>query len=118
MIDDGSLWMPPPAAALEAENDLSSEQRAWLSDRFVPHPGRTVMDPVVMGEPIMNQPVVYVATAPDGDDPLDTLPPELQGGCPAGWTMRTLDGGHWPMVTKPQELTLLISEACCHDNQA
>lgn len=105
------LWDPPPAAALEGEADLASTHRRMLGERFVAHPGRTVLDPAVLSRPITRQPVTYIATAATGDDPRADLPPELAAGVPARWEVRAMTGGHWPMLTRVEELSMSLDEA-------
>ncbi len=108
---DGMLWKPPPRDGLEQEPDLSDEQRNWLSTRFVPHPGRTVLDPASMSRPITEQCVTFIATAGTGSDPLDDLPPEFDNGTPDRWQLRAMHGGHWPMLTDPDTLLDHLTEA-------
>ncbi|MBR7744000.1 alpha/beta hydrolase [Phycicoccus sp. BSK3Z-2] len=103
--DDGDLWAAPPAEALEMETDLDPSQRQWLLDGFVPHPGRTVLDPAVMVRPVTSRPATFVA------DAADDLPPELAAGPPEGWTLEVVGGGHWPMLTRPEALDRVLREA-------
>lgn len=110
IVHDGMLWAPPPAAALAMEPDLEATRRQWLLDRFVAHPGRTVLDPATMTRPITEQPVTFVATAPTGTDPRSDLPVELTSRLPGLWRLATLSGGHWPMVTVPGQLATIIHE--------
>lgn len=109
--DDGMLWAPPPGPALEAESDLTPEHRRLLASRFVDHPGRTVLDPAKLSRPVTDQPVTFIASAATGSDPLGDLPPELQDGVPPRWQVRSMSGGHWPMLTNPDELVAHLDEA-------
>lgn len=109
IVADGMLWAPPPPAALQLDPALDARQRAWLLERFVPHPGRTVLDPAQLERPITDQRGTYVTDAPmDGDLPAG-LPPELSTAGSA-WTVKRLGSGHWPMLTNRAELTQLLHD--------
>jgi pimeloyl-ACP methyl ester carboxylesterase len=108
VVDAGYLWAAPPIEALAMESDMSESQQRWLHDRFVPHPGHTVLDPAVMRRPVATQRATYIATASTGTDPTASLPPMLGETIPASWTLRTMSGGHWPMVTRPDELASVV----------
>lgn len=108
--ESGLLWDPPPAAALEAESALTAQQRRYLGERFVPHPGRTVLDPVSMGRPVTEQPVTFVSTQGGDADPLDAIGAELRDQV-GDWHLEALDGGHWPMLTRPVEIVDVIDRA-------
>lgn len=112
ILDNGRVWEPPPAEGLPEIGDLSESDARWLSENFTPHPGGTVLDEVRLQTPITDQALTFVATGPEGEDPMASLPPELSASTPERWTLRTLTSGHWPMVSKPEQLVeLLISEA-------
>lgn len=112
ILDNDLAWAPPPAEGLAAIGDLSEDDREWLADNLVDHPGNTVLDEVRMNAPITEQSLTFVATAPEGEDPLAELPPELAGTVPKRWRLRTMASGHWPTLSKPDELVaLLIEEA-------
>lgn len=106
----GLLWAPPPHEALADETDLRPRDRDWPSARFVPHPGRTVLDPATMTRPVTEQDVIFVATALLGTDPHADLPPEVTGTMPNRWRLRTLTGGHWPMFSAPNALQAVLEE--------
>ncbi|MEE8599724.1 alpha/beta fold hydrolase [Euzebya tangerina] len=112
------LWAPPPPGALEHEAALSSQQRRWLSQRFVPHPGRTVLDPAAMSAPITAQDVTFVASSAPGSDPSDDLPPEVVDGLPDGWDVRTMNGGHWPMLSDPDGLAQILIDSATRSANA
>lgn len=111
ICNDGMLWAPPPGPALKAERDLTPPCRRWLTSRFVAHPGRTVLDPAALSRPVTDQPVTFIASAPTGSDPRAYLPPELRGQTPPPWQLRTMTGGHWPMLTNPDDLVAHLHEA-------
>lgn len=103
--DDGLLWAAPLAGMLDNEPDLTARQRAWLVERFVPHPGLTVLDPAVMSRPVTEQPVIFVA------DTAHELPSELRGDQPSEWRLEVIGGGHWPMMTRADDVYALLVDA-------
>lgn len=104
----GGRWLPPTAEDLSYEPDLSPEQRAWLTERFVAHPGRTVREPLTLRRPLSTQPTTYITTTGGSHSP--TAEVQAMRSEPM-WTFRTLQAGHWPMVTVPGELVRLLVEA-------
>lgn len=110
VFDDGGVWAPPPPAALAEVSDLNPDARRWLAAGFVDHPGRTVLDPVMLNRPVTEQPLTFVATAAPGEDPLADLPSELASGMPGQWRLRTFASGHWRMTSAPAELQQLLTE--------
>lgn len=97
-------WPPPPTAAIAEEPDLTSAQVQWLANRLVPHPARTVTQPVELTQPIANQPSTYIARAHTGTH-LETLQ------VAHGWDVHHLEAGHWPMLSVPDQLADLLLEA-------
>jgi hypothetical protein len=104
----GGRWPPPTAEDLSHEPDLSPEQRAWLTAHFVPHPGRTVREPLTLKRPLSTQPTTYIATTGGSHSPIAQVQAMRREPM---WTFRTLQAGHWPMVTVPGELVQSLLEA-------
>lgn len=98
IVAAGYQWAPPPAAALDFETGLASEERRYLLERFVPHPGRTVLDPAVLKQPVVVQNGVYV-TARKED-----VPAALQEADAPNWRTVPLASGHWPMLERPLDV--------------
>ena len=97
---DGGWWAPPTQEGLAQEPDLDEEQARALSQRLVPHPGRTVQEPVRMHRSLPDLPATYVLES--GTD----VPAEL-GGVPAEH-VRYITAGHFSMVTAPDALADLL----------
>lgn len=104
----GGSW-EPPIAGLQAETDLSPEQRAWLASRFVAHPGRTVTDPARMARPVETLSATYIASLPDDGEPLPGHIAALRAE--PSWTVERIRAGHWPMVSFPAPLAALLEAA-------
>lgn len=59
-----------------------------------------------MNAPVTDQSLTVVAPASEGEDPLAYLARAV----PKRWRMRTLTSGHWPMLSKTDELVALLIE--------
>lgn len=104
---NGGMWPPPSAEDVAHESDLSAEQKSELVARFVPHPGRTVTEPARLVRPLGAQRATYIACTRAGhwaSDDVAAMRTERN------WTFRTLDAGHWPMVSVPAELVAMLDQ--------
>ena len=97
---DGGWWAPPTQEGLAQEPDLDEERAGALRDRLVPHPGRTVQEPVRMRRPLADLAATFVVGA-DGEVPAERrdVPAER---------VRRIDAGHFSMVTAPDALVDLL----------
>ncbi|MEV4476636.1 alpha/beta hydrolase family protein [Nonomuraea salmonea] len=103
----GGLWPAPDHELLSDVPDLSDRDARRLAERLVPHPGRTLIEPVTVKHPI--GPATYVVC--DLDHTHGLLCPAIQAlRSEPGWTFRTLDAGYWPMVSVPGQLAALLDE--------
>ncbi len=109
----GMIWAPPPLAGVEADAGLDATQAAWLGERLVPHPGRTILDAASMQQPISERSVVVIADVGDGD-PRATLPDDLENADLDHWRFRSIPVGHWPMLSCPDELDEALLEAAAN----
>jgi pimeloyl-ACP methyl ester carboxylesterase len=114
---DGWRLAMPPWDELEQVNGASLEglgeaERAWVRDHATDHPFGTYTQPLRLrnaaAEPL---PKVLIASS----FPLDQVRQLIAGGHPwfgpmAGpeWQLLELPTGHWPMVSRPQELADLL----------
>jgi pimeloyl-ACP methyl ester carboxylesterase len=108
IAEHGGRWPAPILAEVAEGNDLSAERARWLVDRFVAQPGRTISEPAVLERPLAAQRATYIACAMGGQSASEDA---ARMRDEASWTFRTLDPGHWPMVSAPDELVELLAEA-------
>lgn len=103
----GNLWMPPTAEMLTSEPGLSQDQRAWLAERFMPHPGSTVTTPVPAAAETAETPTTYVTLSPtdDAEQAWRHAPAVAQS---SPWNRRHLSSGHWPMLSSHEDTVELI----------
>ncbi len=105
---NGGTWPTPLPAELATQPGLSDAQRQMLAVRQQPHPGKTVTDPAELRLPLSELSASFIAREDwlVGSREEDLL--QALKTC-QNWTFYTIDGGHWPMLTIPQELATL-----CH----
>lgn len=104
---NGGSWSPPSAEDIAHESDLSADQKRELIARFVAHPGRTVTEPARLVRPLSAQRATYIACTKAGHWASDDVAAMRTA---PNWTFRTLDAGHWPMVSVPAELAALLDQ--------
>ena len=105
---NGGRWPAPQAAEVARERDLTAEQARSLAGRLIGHPGRTVTEPAFLHRPLAEQRSTYVVCAFEVSDEVALMREE------PNWTIRTLDAGHWPMVSVPDALIALLAEVYPH----
>jgi len=104
IVEAGNLWLAPERHMLEHESDLAHEHRNLLAGRFTPHPGHTVTDPARLDADISGQPTTYVTLSPDDISTVD----RATDAASSGWRIEHLASGHWPMLSRPEEVVDLI----------
>jgi pimeloyl-ACP methyl ester carboxylesterase len=103
------LWPPPTQNELRQQPSLHPDQAEDVARKLVGHPGATVVDPAELSVPLSDLRATFVAgegwlSGSRETDLVDSLRRE------ATWTFRTIGGGHWPMVTVPEQLTSMLLE--------
>ena len=104
IAENGGRWPAPEVAGAADGHGLSVEQARWLVERLVDHPGRTVSEPAVLNGPLAKQRATYIACTFEISDDVAAMREE------PSWTFRTLETGHWPMVSAPDELVALLAD--------
>ncbi|MEU3708847.1 alpha/beta fold hydrolase [Streptomyces catenulae] len=99
---------PPPTAADLAGQGLSDAQIARLVAGATPHPGASLAEPATLTRPLGALPATYVKCLLDGPEPKTTVAELLTCGT---WRRVDLDTGHWPMVSRPEELARVLLAA-------
>ena len=104
IAENGGRWPAPDVAGAADGHGLPVEQARWLVERLVDHPGRTVSEPAVLSRPLAKQRATYIACTFEISDDVAAMREE------PSWTFRTLQTGHWPMVSAPDELVALLAD--------
>jgi pimeloyl-ACP methyl ester carboxylesterase len=110
ILESGGRWPVPDVTVVAEGQDLSFEQARSLVERCVGHPGRPLLDPVTLQRPVAEQPVTYIICAKDHYAGQISAEVEAMRAEPS-WAFRSLDTGHWPMVTASDALAGLLDEA-------
>lgn len=108
MADDvRSLPIPTPdeLGRHVAVADMTDADRAWFWANVAAHPVRTLERPLRLSGAGAAIPTTYVRCLADEmvTGPVRELPVD--------WDVRSVRSGHWPMVTRPDELTDVLREA-------
>ena len=104
IADNGGRWPAPNVEGAADGHGLSREQAQWLVERFVDHPGRTLSEPAALEQALSQQNATYILCSFELPSDVAALRDEPT------WRYRELEAGHWPMVSKPRELSDLLEE--------
>lgn len=105
LAGNGGSWAPPAAADFEGQG-LTDAQTARLLNGATPHPGAALRDPAVLRGPLGELPATYIKCLLDGPEPSDDVAALLTG---ERWELITMDTGHWPMFSRPDELVGILN---------
>ena len=91
------------------QSRLSAEQVTLLTSKQTDHPGKTVTDPAKLEAALSKLRATFISeeswlTMSRESDLIDALKQE------STWDFKTIAGGHWPMLTIPEELSELLHE--------
>lgn len=101
---NNGLWPPPTVEELMAQPFLSDTQKHYLINNMVGHPGLTVTDKAQIHEGALKSiPVHYIGGSLSNS--IKTNPNF------AKINFEKLDGGHWPMLSKPKELARILKDS-------
>jgi pimeloyl-ACP methyl ester carboxylesterase len=108
---DPTRWPMPEGDALTDFNiaGLTDDDIAWLRRRGTPHPLATFRQPLHVSNPARDElPRTYILCSAN-----QIHFPEFvrRARIDPSWRFRELPTGHWPMVSMPREVSLLLREA-------
>jgi pimeloyl-ACP methyl ester carboxylesterase len=106
---NSGLWPAPTLDELKQQSSLNKEQVKFLASRLVGHPGRTITDPAVLTRPLSLLRATFIA----GEGWLsESRESELADALrrETSWSFRAIEGGHWLMLTNPDQLSDLLHE--------
>ena len=86
-------------------SDVKGRDRKWLMSMATPWPKRLAIDPVILSKNYDSVKEAYVFCTKTGD-PVDEIIAGKWGKLQGPY--RTIDSGHWPMITKPKELAAAL----------
>jgi pimeloyl-ACP methyl ester carboxylesterase len=108
IAENGGRWPVPDVTVVAEGQDLSPRQAEWLVGRFIGHPGHTLSEPAVLTRPLSNQHATYVVCEKDHYGGRVSRDITALRHAPT-WRFHTLDTGHWPMVSAPDQLVALLA---------
>jgi pimeloyl-ACP methyl ester carboxylesterase len=110
-FDPASEFGPPPPggfAILLTEKtvdriggDVQGETRKWMMSKVTPWPVKPAADPITLSERFDSVRSAFIFCTKSGD-PVDEIIAGKWGKLDG--PHRVIDSGHWPMITKPDEL--------------
>jgi pimeloyl-ACP methyl ester carboxylesterase len=104
---NGGLWPAPTREELEGQSHLSVELIDLLAAKQKGHPGRTVMDQAKLSVPLTMLRATFISeegwlrSSREAD-----LVESLRNH--DNWDFQEIEGGHWPMLTIPDEISALL----------
>ncbi len=101
-LPPGSLTRPLTEKILDSiGKDVKGPDRTWMLSKATPWPVKHASEPVILSKNFDSVKSAYIFCT-DSGDPVDDI---LQGkwGKLEG-PHRVIESGHWPMITKPDEL--------------
>ncbi|MBI3859518.1 MAG: alpha/beta hydrolase [Thaumarchaeota archaeon] len=78
--------------------DVRGADREWMLSKATPWPTKYAGDPVTLSENFDSVKKAYIFCTGGGDNVEEILKEKLDG------PFRVIESGHWPMITKPDEL--------------
>ncbi|MDE1853748.1 MAG: alpha/beta hydrolase [Thaumarchaeota archaeon] len=98
----GSFAIPLTERIIDAIGiDVQGGDRAWMLSKGTPWPQKPANDPITLSERFDSIKSAYIFCTKSGD-PVDEIVAGKWGKLDG--PHRVIDSGHWPMVTKPDEL--------------
>lgn len=102
-------WPVPDVVVFEEDPDISLSRAEYLVARCTPHPGRALTEPAELRRPVEGQRSTFIVCTKDHFG--NRLPDDIVAlREEPTWTFRSIDAGHWPMVSAPAELTALLDD--------
>lgn len=98
----GSWTIPFTERIIDAiGSDVTGKDREWMLEKATPWPVKPASDPITLSEGFDSVASAYVFCSKSGD-PVDEIIAGKWGKLEGPY--KVIDSGHWPMITKPEEL--------------
>jgi pimeloyl-ACP methyl ester carboxylesterase len=99
----GDGWRVPPNPTPE---DTSSEDRAWIAGKRLPHPLKCMESPLKLRHGPLTLPRSYVEATRNTSGPFAPFAAEARNA--PGWACYEIDASHSPNITAPEALMTLL----------
>jgi pimeloyl-ACP methyl ester carboxylesterase len=104
----GSYGVPLTEKIVEAiGKDVVGADREWMLSKATPWPAKLAADPITLSAKLDSVKSAYIFCTLSGD-PVDEIVAGKWGKLEG--PHRLIESGHWPMITKPAELTKAMLE--------
>jgi pimeloyl-ACP methyl ester carboxylesterase len=102
IVDNNGIWKQPTKEELNYQPHLTPKLIEYLATNLIGHPGKSVLDKAVISENLSNIPTFFI-----GGNLSNTIRsnPNFKN-----IKFHKLDGGHWTMLTKTEELAEIIDK--------
>jgi len=101
-LPPGSWTIPFTEEILESiGNDVKGPDRSWMLSKATPWPLKLANEPVTLSKDFDSVKSTYILCTRSGD-PVDEIIEGKWGKLDGPY--KVIDSGHWPMITKPEEL--------------
>jgi len=98
-LKPGEYGVPLTEGILESiGKDVKGPDRKWMLSKATPWPMKHATDPVTLSKNFDSVKSAYIFCTGGGDSVDEILKEKLDG------PHKVIDSGHWPMITKPDEL--------------
>lgn len=102
VVDGVRRWDVLDDLASDGGDDVSQDDQRWFHAKAVGHPFKSLADPARLGNPAADAvPRTYIRCTGEGDYLPDAV-------ARAGWPVRDIASGHWPMFSRPRELADIL----------
>jgi pimeloyl-ACP methyl ester carboxylesterase len=106
--ENEGYWPAPTLEELKGQPHLSDETIRLLASKQKDHPGKTVTEPAKLAQPLAMLRATFISeegwlSSSREADVIETLHKHRN------WDFKTIEGGHWPMLTMPDELSTLMN---------
>ncbi len=103
--NNGDGWRLPLTDGILVDIvDIKGEDWEWFGSKITPWPLKLLWDPISVGRNYFEARKAYILCTRGGDNIQEIIDGGLDG------EYRVIDSGHWPMVSKPKELTEALLE--------
>jgi pimeloyl-ACP methyl ester carboxylesterase len=101
-VPSGTIGVPLTEKTIDTiGKDVKGAARSWMMSKATPWPVRYAADPVTLSENLDRVKCTYIFCTLSGD-PIDEIVAGKWGALEGPYKL--IETGHWPMITKPEEL--------------
>lgn len=103
------LWPAPNREELRGQPYLTSELIDLLVSKQKDHPGKTVTDKAQLHQPLTSLCSTFISRSGWLESSREAKLVDTLRVC-AGWVFKEIEGGHWPMLTIPDQISTILHE--------